>query len=421
MLRCQHRRVSGVASLQNGAMQRSASSSATWRPGLALGLLSCLGPLSIDLYLPAFPHIARDFGATPSEVQRTLSVFLLALAVAQIPIGSFSDRHGRKLTLYIGLSIFVVASLSCAASRSIDMLIAQRFVQGCSICAGTAVSRAMIRDLRSGAAAAQLMAFTFLIIGLSPVLAPLIGSYLLILMPWRGLFAVLAMTGILGLLVVRFALVESLPAERRRPAGVAVWRVYGGLARNRRFLLAAVVAGLATTIPYAYVTAAPFVSPSAFHLDSHGYSILLGIDSLCSIGMSQLSPVLMRRWGARTLLVRMTLLGTMACVVLGAMIAADVVGLVTFQLFSMLAFALVGLILTPAAISALDAGTGGAGATAATLGTLTLAVTAAASAVISWFPAFSVAPLLMVVTSSFVLALLLSVGVGMRPVRAFAQ
>ena len=394
--------------MQQSVMTDRAAAPTTWHLGLALGLLSCLGPLSMDLYLPAFFSIVHDLDTSPNHVQRTLSVFLLALAVAQVPVGSFSDRHGRKPALYLGLSVFVLASLACAAAHSIESLIVLRFVQGCAICAGTAVSRAMIRDLRSGPDAARLMAFTFLIIGLSPVLAPLLGSYLLVFSSWRGLFAVLALAGAGALLVVRFGLTESLPPERRRPRNVAVWHAYAQLAKNRRFLAAALVAGLVTTIPYAYITAAPFVFASLFDLDPHRYSVLLGIDSVCSIGMAQLSPYLLRRWGARAVLLRMTSLGTVACLAIGALAVTGAIGLVAFQLFSMAAFALVGLILTPAAISALDAGSGGAGATAALLGTLTLAVTATSSTVISLLPAFSILPLLAVVAGSFVIALLLS-------------
>ena len=140
--------------------------------GLALGLLSAIGPLAIDLYLPALPTMTRDLNATPGEVQRTLSAFFLALAVAQIPIGSFGDRFGRKLPLYLGLGLFVAASIACAFAPNVQTLVALRFVEGFGVCAGTAVSRAMIRDQFQGHQAARLMAFSFLIIGISPVLAP---------------------------------------------------------------------------------------------------------------------------------------------------------------------------------------------------------------------------------------------------------
>ncbi len=188
--------------------------------GLAFGLLSAIGPLAIDLYLPAFPAMAHDLHASPGEVQRTLSVFLLALAAAQIPVGSFGDRFGRKLPLYIGLGLFVAASIACAFASSVHALVALRLVEGFGVCAGTAVSRAMIRDLHQGHQAARLMAISFLIIGVSPVLAPAAGNFLLAVVSWRGLFLVLAVLGVGGLVVAAF-LPETLPPARRNPGAAA--------------------------------------------------------------------------------------------------------------------------------------------------------------------------------------------------------
>ena len=382
---------------------RMAAKESSVKTGLALGMLSAIGPLAIDLYLPAFPTLATELHASPGEVQRTLAVFLLALAVGQIPVGSFGDRFGRKAPLYLGLGLFVLTSSACAFATSAPMLVALRFIQGFGICAGTAVSRAMIRDLQSGHRAARLMAISFLIIGVSPVLAPAIGSVLLDVMPWRGLFLVMAGLG-LGGLAVTARLPETLPPERRIPVRQPVLPAYGALIGNPRFIAAALIAGLATTIPYAYVTAAPFVFSGVFHLKPQAYSLLLGVNAACSIGLTQLSPNLMRRWGPRRLILTVMGLGLILTVALGGAALAGFGGLVLFQAYSMMLFCVAGLGLTPAAISALDAGSSGAGAAAGMLGTLQLAVTAAASALISAFPAFSLAPLLAVVLGCLVLS-----------------
>jgi MFS transporter, DHA1 family, multidrug resistance protein len=376
--------------------------------GLTLGLLCAIGPLSMDLHLPAFPAMARELAVPPGDIQRTLAVFLLALAVAQIPIGSLSDRLGRKRVLYAGLGLFVVASLACAVSPTVDSLLALRFVQGFGICAGTIVSRAIIRDLKSGPDAARLMATSFLVLGISPVLAPLLGSYLLTLTSWRGLFVVLALAGIAGLAVARLVLPESLPPARRVPRGTPILPGYLQLLRNGRFVRAALIAGFATTVPYAYLTAAPFVFTGKFGLDPHAYSVLLGVSAACSIATTQLSPVLMRRWGARRLLSGVSVCGVVLSLALGAAIWAGLMNLALFQIASMLLFGLVGLALTPAAITALDASSAAAGTAAGALGTIQLVVTATASGAISLFPAFSVVPLLIVVGGSFVCATVLS-------------
>jgi len=381
----------------------------TARLGLVLGVLSAIGPLSIDLYLPAFPTMARELAASPGEVQRTLSAFFLALAAAQIPIGSFGDRFGRKRPLYLGLGLFVLTSLACAVATSIDSLVALRFVQGFSVCAGTAVSRAIIRDVAVGPDAARLMAMTFLVIGISPVLAPLAGSYLLMAMSWRGLFVVLAGAGLAGLAIARFCVPESLPPERRLPPGAPLLRPYAALLANPRFIGAALVAGLATTVPYAYVTAAPFVFSGGFRLDAHLYGLALAANAVCSIGATQVSPTLMRRWGARRLVLRMSALGAALMAVLALLAGAGLASLPTFQAISMLVFCVTGLMLTPAAVSALDAGGArGAGAAAGALGTIQLVVTGLASGTISLFPAFSLFPLLGVVGGALALAGLLT-------------
>ena len=374
------------------------------KTGLALGLLSVIGPLAIDLYLPAFPTMARELHASPGEVQRTLSAFFLALAAAQIPVGSFGDRFGRKLPLYLGLGLFVLTSIACAFATSAPELVGLRFVQGFGVCAGTAVSRAMIRDLQSGHKAARLMALSFLIIGISPVLAPAVGSFLLSVMPWRGLFLVMAGLGVGGLLVAAL-LPETLPRERRIPVRQPVLPAYGALFGNPRFIASALIAGLATTIPYAYVTAAPFVFTGVFHLTPRAYSLLLGVNAVCSIGLTQVSPNLMRRWGPRRLILTAMGAGLVITLVLGSAALAGAGGLALFQAYSMLLFGVAGLALTPAAISALDAGgPSGAGAAAGLLGTLQLVVTAAASGLISALPAFSLAPLLGVVLGCLVIS-----------------
>jgi DHA1 family bicyclomycin/chloramphenicol resistance-like MFS transporter len=403
--------------LEPPAPRRDAGRLSTARLGPVLGLLSVIGPLSIDLYLPALPRMGADLHASAGSIQRTLSVFFLALAAAQIPIGSFGDRFGRKLPLYLGLSLFVAASLGCAAAPGVRALIALRFVQGFGVCAGTAVSRAIIRDLRQGPDAARLMAVTFLVIGVSPVLAPLAGSALLQLMPWRGLFVVLAGTGLAGLLLARWLVPESLPVERRLPRNLPVLPAYAALLRNPRFLVGAAVAGLATTIPYAYLTAAPFVFTRGFGLTPGQYSLALAVNGMCSITTTQFSPRLMRRWGPQRLIARLAGAGV---VLIGAELALSLSGpgtLASFQLFSMLLFALAGLILTPAAVSAMDAGVqspgAGAGAAAGALGTVQLVVTALASAAISVSPAFSLLPLLLVCGASVVLSGLLALALGL--------
>lgn len=373
--------------------------------GIAFGFLSSLGPFAIDLYLPAMPGMAQAMAADSGAVQRTLSAFFLGLALAQIPLGTLGDRYGRRRPLIGGLLLFAAASIACAMATSLTMLIACRFLQGMGACAGTSSVRAMIRDRHSGHRAAQLMAFTFLIIGISPVLAPLAGSYLLQAMSWRGLFLLLAGGGMVALAAVALFLPESLPPERRLHRQPML-HAYGRLLATPAFLGWTLVAGLATTVPFAFVTAAPFVYTQGFGLTPHQYSLLLALNAVTSIIATQFAPVLMRRLGARPLVtgVALVAMGATALIATAGLTAHVPISL--FQPYSMLLFALSGFILTPAAISALDAAVGGAGAAAGLLGTLQLAITAAASAAVSLLPAVSILPLTGVLGVSFLTMLL---------------
>lgn len=379
--------------------------------GIALGFLSTLGPFAIDLYLPAMPVMAEALRAESGAVQRTLSAFFLGLAIAQIPIGSLGDRFGRRPPLLGGLLLFMATSLACAMATSLDQLVVLRFLQGMAACAGTSSVRAMIRDMHSGHQAARLMAFTFLVIGISPVLAPLAGSFLLHLMPWRGLFLILAGAGAIAAVMVALLLPETLPVERRSRRKMALWHDFRALMMTPAFLGWAVVAGLGTTIPFAYVTAAPFIYTHVFGLDGLEYSLLLALNAVVSIIATQFAPGLMRRLGGRRLIAWVA--GSGAAVTAAAILLAlsQGVPLALFQLYSMALFAMAGLMLTPAAVGALDAARSGAGAAAGVLGTIQLAVTALASAVVSLFPSFSLLPLFGIMGAGFLISLGIMAGV----------
>lgn len=395
-----------VASASKTGSKQNARPSAAF--GLALGFLSVLGPMSIDLYLPAMPEMARALNAGQGSVQRTLSAFFLALAAAQIPIGSLGDRYGRRRPLAIGLALFVAASIGGAVASGINELIAWRFVQGLGACAGTAVARAMIRDLHSGPEAARLMALSFLIIGISPVLAPYVGSHLLTIMSWRGLFLLLAGLGLVALALAWLLLPESLPPEHRTPRGTPLLPAYTSLLGNRPFLCWALVAGFATTIPFAFVTAAPFVYTQAFGLRAYQYSLLLAVNAGCSIIATQFAPRLMKRFGGPALVRWIAMSAVCLTAALALWSSRWPVPLAGFQLFTAVLFIAAGLVLTPAAITALDAAKGGSGAAAGLLGTIQLAVTASASAAISLFPAFTVLPLIGVLGASLLLTVVLA-------------
>ena len=188
------------------------------RIALVIGLLAAVGPFAIDMYLPALPQVAADLGATAQATQLTLTAFFVAFGVSQLVYGPLSDQYGRKPPLYAGLGIFLVGTLGCALAPSIGALVAARFVQGLGAATVMVVPRAIIRDLHTGPAATRLMAAVMLVISVSPMLAPLAGSGLMLVAGWRAIFGVLAAAGFVSLALTAFALPETLPRERRTPA-----------------------------------------------------------------------------------------------------------------------------------------------------------------------------------------------------------
>ena len=173
-----------------------------FRMALILGLLSAIGPFAIDMYLPALPDIGASLHAEVGPVQWSLTAFFLALGVGQVVYGPVSDMLGRKPPLYFGLALFVLTSIACALTSDIRMLVLLRFLQGLGAAAGTVIPRAVVRDLHTGHEAARLMSLLMLVFSVSPLLAPLIGSGVIALTGWRGVFWVVAVAAVAGLALV---------------------------------------------------------------------------------------------------------------------------------------------------------------------------------------------------------------------------
>ena len=204
---------------------------------IILGTLSAFGPLSIDMYLPALPTIARDFGTETAVVQQTLAVFFIGLSLGQIFYGPISDRMGRRLPLLFGCGLYMIACIGCALAPSIESLIPLRFAQALGACAGVVICRSVVRDLFDQQESARMYSFLMLVMGLAPITAPLIGGQLLLYFGWRAIFLTLSGFGLLCLLLVAFVLPETLPVERRTRAGLgSALQVYGEILIDRRFM-----------------------------------------------------------------------------------------------------------------------------------------------------------------------------------------
>ena len=263
---------------------------------LILGALSAFGPLSIDMYLPGLPALGRSLAAPAWAVQLTLTACLAGLALGQILTGPLSDRFGRRRPLLVGIGAYAVASLLCALAPSIAVLVVLRFAQGIAGAAGIVISRAVVRDLHSGVAAARFFSLLMLVNGLAPILAPVIGGQILTVASWRGVFVVLTAIGVLLFLATATGLRETLAPERRHPGGVReTLRTFGRLLSDRVFVGHALACGLSFGAMFAYISGSPFVIQDIYGASPQLYSLMFAGNAVGLVVASQANRVLLRR------------------------------------------------------------------------------------------------------------------------------
>jgi len=279
---------------------------------LILGGLTAMGPLAIDMYLPALPTIAREFQTNAGSVQASLAVYFAGIAIGQALYGPMSDRIGRKRVLYFGLAVFILSSIGCALAGSVPSLIGFRFLQALGGCAPLVIPRAVVRDHFDQAGSVRMLSVLMLVMGLAPILAPLVGGQLLVNFGWRSVFWVLATYAAVCLVVVATFLRESLPRERRleHPIG-EVLAVYARLARDRTFIGHALSGALVFAGLLAYISGSPVVFIEQFHVSPERYGLFFGTNAFGIITASQVNRWLASRVDVReivkvVLLVAMT-------------------------------------------------------------------------------------------------------------------
>ena len=279
------------------------SDGASVRLVIVLGSVNAIGPLSIDMYLPAFPEIARSLETSASSVQLTLTACVAGLALGQLLIGPLSDRYGRRTPLITAMSVYAVASVLCALAPTVLALTGLRFVQGLAGAGGVVIARAVVRDLHSGAAAVRLFSSLMLVTGLAPILAPLAGGQVLNHTSWRGIFWVLTVLSALIALLVTFGLRETLPKARRSSSGLAeTLRTMRALLRDRWFVGHGLAGGLGFGALFAYISGSSFVLQGIYGVSPQLYSVLFAMNGLGLIAGSQVNARLVGRFGPAYLL-----------------------------------------------------------------------------------------------------------------------
>ncbi|WP_250459989.1 multidrug effflux MFS transporter [Microbulbifer litoralis] len=265
---------------------------------LILGLLSCVGPFAIDMYLPALPLMAESFGAPVEAAQYTLMAFFIAFGVCQLFYGPASDMFGRKPPLYFGLILFALASVGCALAPTIEWLIALRFVQGVGAASVMSIPRAIIRDRYTGTRATRLMTTVMLVISISPMLAPLAGSALIGPFGWPSVFIAVTLATILSLLLAGFGLPETLaPADRVPFRFDAMLQAFRTLLCDAGFMGLTLIGGLGMASFFVFLSTSSFLYTEYYGLSSTQFSLAFALNALGFFTTSQFAANLGERFG----------------------------------------------------------------------------------------------------------------------------
>ena len=391
-----------------------------WRVVLLLGALIALGPLSIDLYLPALPELTDDLSASPSSVQLTLTGVLFGLGMGQLLIGPLADVHGRKRPLLVGIAVSVVTSLLCAVAPSILVLDVLRVLQGVGAAAASVVAMAVVRDLFAGRAAAAVISRLVMVMAIAPVLAPSLGSVVLEYGSWRTVFVVLAGLGALLWVLAAVALKETLPPERRAAPGVrATLRGYRLLLRDPSLVGFMAVASLTMAAVFAYVSGASFVLQDGFGLDERSFGLLFGVGAVGLIASSQLNVALLRRFSPGAILSTALTVAALAGVAMLVNALTGAGGLFGIMVPVWVVLAMVALCGPNATALALADHGHRAGAAAALLGAAQFAVGAAIAPLTGLGEAGSAVPMAATIAGALLLAAVL-VRPVLRPTPAVA-
>ena len=350
---------------------------------LVLGLLVALGPLTIDMYLPALPKIADDLSVSSSVVQLTLTGTLAGLAVGQLIVGPLSDSLGRRKPVIAGIALHMLASLLCLFAPNIAVLGVARGLQGFGAAAAMVVAIAVVGDLFAESVAAKVMSRLMLVLGIAPVLAPSLGAAVLINASWRWIFAALVVLAGALLVMAAVALPETLPENHRRPLKVrGIAATYLELLRDLRFVILVLIAALSMSGLFAYIAGASFVLQGRYGLDQTSFALVFGAGAIALIGSTQCNVVLLRRFAPRQIMMWALVAASVSGAVFVALAAGHVGGVFGFVLPVWAILGAMGLVIPNAPAVALTRHPDAAGTAAALLGAFQFGLGAAVAPVV---------------------------------------
>jgi DHA1 family bicyclomycin/chloramphenicol resistance-like MFS transporter len=375
---------------------------------LILGALSAFGPLAIDFYLPGFPAIALAFGTDEKHVQLTLASYFLGLSIGQLAYGPVADRFGRRIPLLFGVGLFTLASLACAFAPNLEWLIGARFVQALGGCAGMVLSRAIVSDKCNPVESAKVFSQLMLVMGLAPILAPMLGGLLVNVYGWQSIFLVLTVFSALSSLAVALGLPESMPADHPRQPLSGAFAQYRRLLGDRVFLGHALTGGIAIAGMFSYIAGSPFVFIKLYGVPPEHYGWLFGINAAGFILTAQVNARMVGRFGPAWLLSRAVWVYLAAALVL-LLIAS----LHTERLWPLLVplfvyIASLGYIIPNSSACAMTGQGRRAGSASALLGCLQFSVAAGAAALVGVLHDGTAVPMATVISLCGVLAVTLA-------------
>jgi len=370
-----------------------------------LGALTALGPFTVDLYLPALPTLERELVAPTALVQLTLTATMVGFALGQLFVGPLSDQVGRRRPLLLATGVHILACLGAAIAPDLFWLGVARVFQGVGAAAGGVVAMAMVRDLFGGYPLVKMLSRLALVSGLAPVIAPVLGSQLLLVVDWRGLFIFLAAFGFLVLVANAIFLRETLPESARHVRGHStVGQRYGALFRDRIYVGAVIIAGANFSALFAYLSSSSFLFQDVYTLSAQEYGLLFGINSIGVVVGVQTSSRLQKHIGPQWIIAGATLVQLVAAL---AIIALDASGAGLFGIVIPLWFFIAACGFNFPAISALALVRHGheAGTAASVLGAANFGVAGIISPVVGLFTITNAIPMAGVMVVAIVVAI----------------
>ncbi|MBA4198058.1 MAG: Bcr/CflA family drug resistance efflux transporter [Chitinophaga sp.] len=351
-----------------------------------LGLLSAIGPFSIDMYLPSFPAIAKDFSTTVAHVSLSLSSFFIGISFGQLLYGPLLDKYGRKKPLYFGFVLYIIASLGCAVAASGNMLIVLRLFQALGGCVGMVASRAMVRDLFPIEENAKVFSMLMLVVGVSPIIAPTVGGYLTSIVGWHSIFIVLTVMGICILLLVHFYLPESRKGDSSislHPKSIT--KNFIEVSKVPQFYTYALTGSIGAAGLYAYISGSPFVFMELFKVSEKHYGWIFAFNAAGLILASQVNSFVVKKYALRQIVTTALTCQTIVAVTLLAATALHWLNLYSTIGLIFLYLCCQGFIFPNTSALAMAPFTRNAGSASAVMGATQMAIGSLMSALVSVF------------------------------------